>query len=69
LFTRVCLEAEEGPYRILYSLFWGSHNMDVAVVSTAGTTKDNWATYVSVFDRMIAFEVIDMKRFENESDA
>jgi hypothetical protein len=63
LFTRTCLETEEGPYHILYSLFWGTSGLDVAVVSIAGTTKDLWATYAPVFDRMSAFELIDMKRF------
>ncbi len=24
LFTRICLQTEEGPHRILYSLFWGN---------------------------------------------
>ncbi|MDI4635819.1 hypothetical protein J7U46_22325 [Pelomonas sp. V22] len=64
LFMRVCLETEEGPHRILYSLFWGSQNMDMAVVSIAGTTKENWKAYGPVFERMSAFEIIDMKRFE-----
>jgi hypothetical protein len=64
LFTRVCLETEEGPHRILYSLYWGSSGLDVAVVSIAGTTKELWVTYVPTFDKMAAFELIDMKRFE-----
>ena len=64
LFTRVCLETEEGAHRILYSLFWGSQNMDMAVVSIAGTTKEQWEAYAPVFERMGAFEIIDMKRFE-----
>jgi hypothetical protein len=64
LFTRICLETEEGPYRILYSPFWGSSGMDLAVVSIAGTTKELWETYAPIFDRMSAFELIDMKRFE-----
>ena len=64
LFTRICLETEEGPHHILYSLFWGTNDLDVAVVSIAGTTKELWGTYVPVFDRMSAFELIDMKRFE-----
>lgn len=64
LFTRVCLETEEGPYHILYSLFWGSNGMDVAVVSVAGTSKNLWETYTSTFDKMSTFELIDMKRFQ-----
>jgi hypothetical protein len=63
LFTRICLETEEGPYHILYSLFWGANGMDLAVVSIAGTTKELWETYAPTFDKMNAFELIDMKRF------
>lgn len=64
LFTRICLETEEGPHHILYSLFWGSSGMNLAVVSIAGTTKELWETYAATFDKMSAFELIDMKRFE-----
>jgi TonB family protein len=64
LFTRTCLETEEGPYHILYSLFWGSDDLDIAVVTIAGTTKELWETYSPAFDKMGAFELIDMKRFE-----
>lgn len=64
LFTRVCLETEEGPYHILYSLFWGNNGVDMAVVSVAGTSKSLWDAYASTFDKMSAFELIDMKRFE-----
>lgn len=63
LFTRICLETEEGRYHILYSLFWGSSGMDLAVVSIAGTTTELWETYAPTFDKMGAFELIDMKRF------
>jgi hypothetical protein len=63
LFTRVCVETEEGPDHILYSLFWGK-NIDVVVVSIAGTTKELWDTYSATFDKMSSFELIDMKRFE-----
>jgi hypothetical protein len=65
LFTRICLETEEGPHHILYSLFWGSSGMDIAVVSIAGTTKELWATYAPTFQKMGQFELIDMKRFSN----
>jgi hypothetical protein len=64
LFTRVCLETEEGPHRILYSFFWGNKDLDVVVISIAGTKKELWDTYSPVFDRMSGFELIDMKRFE-----
>ncbi len=63
LFTRLCLETEEGPYHIQYSLFWGT-NIDIAIVSISGTTKELWDTYAPIFNRMSAFELIDMKRFE-----
>jgi hypothetical protein len=64
LFTRVCLETEEGPHHILYSLFWGTNDLDIAVVSIAGTTKELWPTYEATFNKMGEFELIDMKRFE-----
>lgn len=64
LFTRVGLETEEGPHRILYSLFWGNNDLDMAVASIAGTTKELWQTYAPAFDRMASFELIDMTRFE-----
>lgn len=64
LFTRICLETEEGPHHILYSLFWGNKDLDVVVVSIAGTTKDLWDIYSPTFDKMSSFELIDMKRFE-----
>lgn len=63
LFVRVCLETEEGQYRVLYSGFWGSNGMDVAVVSTAGTKKSLWKKYESTFNAMSSFELIDMNRF------
>lgn len=63
LFTRICLETEEGPHRILYSLFWGSGDMDIAVVSIAGTTKELWKTFAPTFQKMGEFELIDVKRF------
>ena len=62
LFTRMCLETEEGNDHILYSLFWT--DSDLAVVVIAGTTKALWSTYASTFERMGHFELIDMKRFE-----
>ncbi len=63
LFTRIGLETEEGPHHILYSLFWGSNGLDIAVVSIAGTTKELWEVYAPVFDRMASFDLIDMSRF------
>jgi TonB family protein len=66
LFTRICLETEEGNDHILYSLFWGTNDLDIAVISIAGTTKELWETYSPAFDKMSAFELIDMKRFEKK---
>lgn len=63
LFTRIGLETEEGPHRILYSLFWGNRGLDIAVVSIAGTTKELWPKYAATFDVMAAFDLIDMSRF------
>ena len=39
------LETEEGRNHILYSLFWGSDEMDIAVIRIAGTTNKLWKTY------------------------
>jgi hypothetical protein len=61
MFTRICLQTEEGPYRILYSLFWGNKDLDMAVVSISGTTKEQWETYAPVFDTMSAFELMSAK--------
>ena len=64
LFTRICLETEEGPHHILYSLFWGTNDLDLAVVVIAGTRKELWSTYQPTFNKMNEFELIDMKRVE-----
>ena len=64
LFNRICLETEEGDDHILYSLFWGTDGLDVAVVFIAGTTKELWDMHASTFRKMDEFELIDMKRFE-----
>lgn len=66
LFTRLCLEVEEGPYHLLYSMFWGNGDLDMAVLTISGTTKDLWEVYMPVFDKMSDFELIDMKRFEKK---
>lgn len=65
LFTRICLETEEGPYRILYTFFYGNDDLDLAALSIAGAPKEEWATYAPIFDRMSAFQIIDMKRFQD----
>ncbi len=67
MFSRICLEVDEGEYRILYSLFWGN-DMDLAVVSIAGAKKEDWDTYADTFDEMSRFELIDMKRFQTDDD-
>ncbi len=65
LFTRTCLQTEEGPFRILYPLFWGTDDLDMAVILIVGTPKELWDVYSPAFDKMSGFELIDMKRFES----
>ena len=67
MFTRVCLETEEGPYHILYSLFW-NNKVDWVVATTAGTRKDLWETYDPTFQKIGRFELIDLKRFQDEKE-
>lgn len=64
MFTRVGLEVEEGPYRVLYSFFWGKGDLDMAIVSASGTTKELWERYVPTFDAMAAFDLIDGSRLK-----
>ncbi len=66
LFTQTCLEMEEGGFHILYSFFWGTGGLDIAVVSIAGARKEKWDRYSAIFNRMSSFELIDMKRFEQK---
>jgi len=66
LFQRVGIEVTEGDYRILYSLFWDD-DLDLAVISIAGTHKKNWNDYTKIFDTMAAFELIDMSRFDKDN--
>lgn len=66
-FTRICLQTEEGPFRILYSLFWGNGDLDMAVITIAGTPKDLWAVYASTFDQMSTLELIDAKHLEKKA--
>ncbi len=67
IFSRMCLEIEEGPNHILYSLFWGNE-ADIAVVSIAGTSEELWHIYAPTFDKMNKFELMDMKRFEEKKE-
>ncbi|MEM1060190.1 MAG: hypothetical protein AAGK14_13155 [Verrucomicrobiota bacterium] len=66
IFTRICLETIEGPYHILYSYFWMSSGGDLAVVTIAGAPKEEWDNHRETFDTMQSFELIDMRRFEDE---
>lgn len=66
LFTRTCLEVEEGADHVVYSLFW-DNNIDIAIFVIAGTTKELWNIYAPVFEKMSNFELIDMKRFEGQN--
>ncbi len=63
MFTRTCLETEEGQFHIQYSLFWGSNGLDIAVITIAGAPKEIWTNYTDTFNKMNSFELIDMKRF------
>lgn len=62
-FTRMCLETEEGPHRILYSLFW-SDEVDMMVVSIAGTTLELWGSNTAIFDTMNQFEPLKVEALE-----
>lgn len=56
-FTYTCLETEEDSRHVLYSLYWGNNGLDVAIFSTALTTKDLWASYATTFEKMSEFEI------------
>lgn len=62
MFTRTCLETEEGPNRMLYTLFWSDRARDLGVVFVAGTTRTLWDVYAPTFARMGEFEIIDLAR-------
>lgn len=64
VFSRIGVETEEGPHHILYSLFWGNNDLDVAVVVVSGTSKKRWELYAPLFNVMGDFELIDMSRFD-----
>jgi len=64
----MCMQTKEAPFRIFYSLFWSNDDLDMAVITIAGTPKDLWDVYSPVFDKMSAFKLIDMKRFEKTND-
>lgn len=56
-FTYTCLETEEDSRHVLYSLYWGNKGLDVAIFSTAFTTKDLWPSYAATFKKMSEFEI------------
>jgi len=65
LFTRVCLETEEGPNHILYSLFWegdasGSNSTGMAFMMIKTAKKADWSHYLPTFDQIPSVELIDM---------
>lgn len=64
MFTRLCLQTEEGPYHILYSLFWDTKSRDMVVITISGTTKELWPTYAPIFDQMSAFELLNPERLK-----
>lgn len=56
-FTYTCLETEEDSRHVLYSLYWGNNGLDVAIFSTALTTKELWPSYAATFQKMSEFEI------------
>lgn len=66
LFTRICLEVEEGDFHVLYSLFWGNE-IDMAAVSISGTKKELWSKHSTTFNKMSKFKLIDMKHLEKSA--
>ncbi|QIF01440.1 hypothetical protein [Roseimicrobium sp. ORNL1] len=68
MFTRTCLEVEEGKYRILYSLFWTTgDDLDAGVVMISGAPKEQWDRYAPIFNRMTNFQLLDMKKIEADA--
>jgi len=68
LFTRVCLETEKGDLHVLLVFFWDK-SMDLAVLTVASSTKDQWESYAPTFDKMAGFELGDLQRFAIAEDA
>lgn len=56
-FTYTCLETEEDSRHVLYSLYWGNDGLDVAIFSTALTSKELWPDYAATFEKMSEFEI------------
>jgi hypothetical protein len=68
MFTRTCLEVEEGKYRILYSVFWTEKgDLDAGVVMISGAPTEKWDRYASTFNKMAEFKLLDMKKIEKDA--
>lgn len=68
MFTRTCLEVEEGQYRILYSVFWTTEgDLDAGVVMISGAPKEQWDRYAPIFNKMAEFKLLDMKQIEKNA--
>lgn len=65
LFTRIGMEIIEGPYRVLYSLFWASSGGDFAVSTVSGTPTEEWEKYRPVFDTMSDFQLLSGDQTSN----
>lgn len=66
IMTRIGIEVTQGDHRIMYSLFWGNE-IDLVVISIAGTEVANWDKHSETFNTMSVFELIDLERF-SEAD-
>jgi hypothetical protein len=67
-FTRMCLETEQGPYRILYSVWWDNVGDDAGVV-IGGAKKEEWEKWVPVFDQMREVTVLDLEYMKRKVQA
>jgi hypothetical protein len=67
-FKRLCLETEESAHHIHYSTFYTAGGADLAVVVTAGTTKELWPQFTATFETMREFQLLDMKHIQKQLD-
>ena len=65
-FTRVCLETEEGPYRITYSLLWDNVGDDAAV-TIAGAKKSEYQKWIPIFNQMRQIKFLDLDYMERKA--
>lgn len=69
-FYRKCLEVIEpisgDNYRILYSMMWGKE-LDMVVLTTFGTPKENWDKVAPISEVMSVFELIGPNLGKSES--